>query len=240
MINPISSYKNKVMGKFGSQKENEMFLGKHIDSDQNIDLSTPIELANYVVFDTELTGLNFKKDSIVSLGALKMTGRRINLGDHYYRIVEPRTELTGNSVVIHGITPSEASDWPDIKMILPEFLDFCGNSIIVGHFVSVDLNFINREMKRLYGSHLLNSAVDTFKMYQWIRQMEEKVCAYHGGLSEVTDLVSIAKKYDIPISQAHNALDDAFITAQLLQRFISLLPKFGVKTVRDLMRISGQ
>ncbi|OGW32737.1 MAG: hypothetical protein A2X59_13265 [Nitrospirae bacterium GWC2_42_7] len=240
MINSISTFKQQLIGKLFTPKENGLFLGKHIDSDQNIDLSTPIDQANYVVFDTELTGLNFKNDSIVSLGALKMTGGLINIGDHYYRIVEPRTELTGNSVVIHGITPSEASDWPDIKKILPEFLDFCGNSIIVGHFVSVDLNFINSEMKRLYGYSLQNPAVDTFKMYQWIRQMEEEVCAYHGGLSEVTDLISLAKKYNIPVSQAHNSLDDAFVTAQLLQRFISFLPKFGVKTVRDLMRISRQ
>ena len=48
----------------------------------------------YVVVDTELTGLDEKKDSIVSIGAVRMTGGRIELGDMFYRLVSPRTQLT--------------------------------------------------------------------------------------------------------------------------------------------------
>lgn len=196
-----------------------------------------IEDAEYVVLDTELTGLQPKKDSIVSIGAVKMTGGRILLNDIFYRIVEPRTKLTAESVLIHGITPSEATECPGIEILLPEFLDFCGSRIIVGHFVAIDINFISMEIKRLYGSHLQNASVDTLKLYTWIRQKEEDVCAYHGGLSERTDLRSLAQKYNIPVNISHNALDDAFVAAQVFQRFISFLPKYGIKTVGDLIRI---
>ena len=198
-----------------------------------------IEDAEYVVLDTELTGLKPKKDSIVSIGAVKMTGGRILLNDIFYRVVEPRTKLTAKSVLIHGITPSEANECPGIETLLPEFLNFCGNSIIVGHFVTIDINFINMEIKRLYGSNLQNPSVDTLKLYTWLRQREEKVCAYHGGLSEQTDLRSLAQKYNISVTNSHNALDDAFVAAQVFQRFISFLPKYGVKTVGDLIRIGG-
>ncbi len=192
------------------------------------------------MFDTELTGLQTKKDSIVSLGALKMSGKRIYFGDFFYRIVDPRTELTGRSVVIHGITPSEAIECPSFEILLPEFLDFCGNSILVGHFVNIDINFINVEMKSLYGFGLQNPTIDTSKLYTWMRQKEEEVCAYHGGLSEDLNLFALAKKYNIPVSKAHNALDDAFITAQLFQRFISVLPRYGVKTLKDLLKTARQ
>ena len=199
-----------------------------------------IENAEYVVVDTELTGLQPKKDSIVSIGAVKMFGGKIILGDIFYRIVEPRTKLTGKSVIVHGITPSETTECPGIATLLPEFLDFCGSSLIVGHFVTIDISFINMEMKRLYGSHLKNSFTDTLKLYTWMRKKEKEVCAYHGGLPENTDLYSLAHKYNISVNKSHNALDDAFITAQLFQRFISFLPKFGIKTVGDLLRVGRQ
>ena len=240
MINAFTSYTHNFINKRSSQKGNLPTALKHHNSLEEIDSNTPIDRMHYVVFDTELTGLQTKKDSIVSVGAIKMDGGRILLSDIFYRIVEPRTKLTGKSVLVHEITPSEATKCPGIDKLLPEFLDFCGSSIIVGHFVSLDITFINLEMKRLYGSHLRNPSVDTIKLYTWIRRKEEEVCAYHGGIAEDTNLVSLAKKYGIPVSKAHNALDDAFVTAQLFQRFISLLPKLGIRTIGDLLKIGKQ
>ena len=201
------------------------------------DLDTPIDEARYLVFDTELTGLKLKKDSIVSIGAVKMAGGRIDVGDAYYRLVAPETDLTGQSVVIHGITPSEVSRCPNIDTVLPEFLDFCKDRIIVGHFVSIDLGFINKEMMRLYGSPMKSPAADTFIIYQWLRQSEEDACAYHESKQEDISLSALADKYDIPVSSAHNALDDAFVMARIFQRFISILPEFGVRNLKDLLRI---
>ena len=237
MINAITSYKHLFINKFSGHRGNLLTGIKHDNSAEDIDTTTQIDRAQYVVFDTELTGLQAKKDSIVSIGAIKMGGGRILLSEIFYRIVEPRTKLTGKSVLVHEITPSEATECPGIDKLLPEFLDFCGNSILVGHFVTIDINFINQEMKRLYGSQLRNSSVDTLKLYTWIRRKEEEVCAYHGGIEEDTNLVSLAKKYGIPVNKAHNALDDAFVTAQLFQRFISLMPKFGIRTIGDLLKI---
>jgi DNA polymerase III subunit epsilon len=236
MVQAMSMYRH-IFKKPSPDRELPARVTEYYNSAGNMDLKAPPESAEYVVIDTELTGLQLKKDSIVSIGAIKMTGRKISLGDIFYRVVEPRTELTGRSVVIHGITPSEATECPDIETLLPEFLEFCGNSIITGHFVDMDINFINAEMKRFYGFGLRNPSVDTLKLYTWLRKNEEEVCAYHGGLSESVDLFSLARKYNIPVSKKHNALEDAFITAQLFQRLLSSLPQYGVRTLRDLLSI---
>lgn len=193
--------------------------------------------ADFVVFDTELTGLNPKKDSIVSIGAVRMRGDRIMLGSTFYGLVHPRTALTAESVVIHEITPAEAAGSPEIEALLPEFADFCGNAVLAGHVVSIDLGFVNREMKQLYGKALLNRSVDTRTLYQWVRKKEEDACAFHGGLPESDDLFALAKKYHIPVQQAHNALGDAFVAAQLLQRLLCELPKWGITTLGDLLKI---
>lgn len=202
-----------------------------------VDLRTPMEAASYVVFDTELTGLKPRKDSIVSIGAVRIRGGRILLGDTYYRLVEPRTELTGKSVVIHGITPTEAAAWPGIERILPEFVQFCGDDILVGHMVSLDLEFVNREMKRLFGGPLRNPAIDTAALYGWITKREEKACAYFEACADDRSLVGLARRHGIAVDEAHDALSDAFITAQLFQRFMRGLPRFGIATLGDLLRI---
>lgn len=192
----------------------------------------------FVVFDTELTGLNPKKDSIVSIGAVRMQGNRILLGETFYRLVEPRTPLTAQSIMIHEITPAEASAFPGLDALLPEFLDFCADAVVVGHAVSLDLAFLNREIKQLYGNVLLNPAVDTLRLYQWIRKREEDACAFHDGLPEPYDLFSLAKKYQIPVTQAHHALCDAFVTAQLLQRLLCELRRRDIMKRGELLKIA--
>jgi DNA polymerase-3 subunit epsilon len=201
------------------------------------DLSMPVETARYVVFDTELTGLAVKQDSIVSLGAVSMQGRRIELGRTFYRLVEPRTALRGTSVVVHGITPTEAKEGPSIDKVLPEFLEFCGDSIVVGHVVSIDIAFLNGEMERSLHRRFRNAAVDTLRIHRWLKDRVDDACAFYGGCAETTDLFSLAKEQGIPVAGAHNALNDAFVTAQLFQRLLSMLPRYGIRTVGDLVRI---
>ena len=88
-----------------------------------IDESTLISDVRFVVMDTELTGLDEKKDSIISVGAVRMTGGTINLGDSFYRLVSPGTELNAASVCIHEITPSEVAEQPGIEAALAELLE---------------------------------------------------------------------------------------------------------------------
>jgi DNA polymerase-3 subunit epsilon len=201
-----------------------------------IDEATPITEASYVVVDTELTGLDEKKDSIVSLGAVRMTGGSIGLGDSFYRLVSPRTELTAGSVVIHEIMPSDVLSKPGIEAALDEFLDFCGDAVLVGHFISIDLGFLDREMKRVRGTALPNPAIDTFSIYEWLRKRNRSRDCFATALAGYR-LSDIVRCFDIPVSGAHNALMDAFTTAQLFQRFIPMLLETKVREIGDLLKI---
>ena len=99
----------------------------------------PIGQSRYVVMDTELTGLDVKKDSIVSVGAVAMVGGRIILGETFYEMVSPETALRSESIVVHGIMPSEVVGKPSIGAVLDDFLKFCEGAVVVGHFLSLDL-----------------------------------------------------------------------------------------------------
>lgn len=196
-----------------------------------------ISSASYVVIDAELTGLNERKDSIVSLGAVRMKGGRISLGDVFYRLVKPETALTRDSIVIHGIMPSEVAEEEEIGTVLTEFISFCGDAILVGHCVYIDLAFLDREMKRVLGfSGFENVMVDTAQLYTWMagRRMNQPCFTRR---PRHPYLYELAGCLEIPVAEAHHALQDAFITAQLFQRFLPLLQEEGIKTIGDLARI---
>ncbi len=201
-----------------------------------VDESAPISEARFVVVDTELTGLDEKKDSIVSIGAVRMVGGTIYLGDQFYRLVSPKTELKADSVCIHEITPSDVAEQPGIEAALDEFLDYAGNDVLVGHFISIDLSFLNREMKRLHGCELPNPALDTFSIYEWLRKRQRARDCFSTSITGYR-LYDISKCFYIPVQGAHNAITDAFATAQLFQRFIPYLADAGVKDIGELLRV---
>ena len=215
----------------------ELFKRHGVD-DTCPDPAMPIGESRYVVMDTELTGLDVKRDSIVSIGAVAMQGGRIILGETFYEMISPETALRSESIVIHGIMPSEVVGKPSIDGVLVDFLKFCEGAVVVGHFLSLDLSFLNKEMKRLQGRKFGQPVADTQRMHDWMQDQSRGARGQYDACEENKDLFSLAKKYHVQVSAAHNALMDAFITAQLFQRFLSFLPALGVRTVKDLLRIA--
>lgn len=211
-------------------------LGFNRNRTTGVNKRLPINEARYVVIDTELTGLDERKDSIVSFGAVRMVGGRIDLGSSFYRLINPETELTAQSIVIHQIMPSEVELKPDIDTVLSEFLEFCGTDIIVGHCLAIDLSFINREMKKRSGAELKNGLLDTLALYQALSKRVHNHKIFATPLRDYS-LYGLARHLGIPVSRGHNAMMDAFLTAQVFQRFIPLLLQSGIQEIGDLLRI---
>jgi DNA polymerase-3 subunit epsilon len=204
---------------------------------RRIDLRKRIKDCNFAAFDTELTGLDFKKDSVISIGALKMKGSRIFPGKVFYRLVKPEADLSSESVVVHGITHSDLADAENLQSVLADFIDFIGDSVLIGHFVFIDLNFLNRAMKRFFGFSLRNPVIDTYSIHDWLYENDSRFARHFNGMTLKKDLFSMAKRYGIRVQTAHNALIDAYITAQLFQRFISFLPDCGINTLEELLMV---
>ena len=197
----------------------------------------PLEQIPFAVVDTELTGLDPKRDSVVAIGAVKMSGTRIELGRTFDRLVSPRADFKHESIVVHGITPDDVAAKPRLDIVAAELLEFCGDRILVGHFFSIDLGFLGREAPAVRSADLHRRAVDTVRIHAWVEQQRHRHAGGYTVPEGALNLVSLALSHGIRVGGAHNALTDAFITAQLLQRQLRLLPGLGVRTLGDLLRV---
>jgi DNA polymerase-3 subunit epsilon len=128
------------------------------------------------------------------------------------------------------------AEQPSIDTALGSLLDFCGNDVLLGHFVGIDLAFLNREMKRIGTRDMSNPALDTFSMYEWLRKRSKSRECFASPLVGYR-LYEIAKCFGVPVGSAHNALMDAYMTAQLFQRFLPLMADAGIRDIGDLLRI---
>lgn len=192
-----------------------------------------------MVFDTELTGLDERSDAIVSIGAVRMTGGRIDLGDSFYRLVKPKNGLTGKSIVIHGIMPSEVETERDIATALTEFARYCGNDPVVGYCVDIDLAFLKREASRVSLPPIANQSIDVVPLCEWLKSRG----IAPGGSDALPSryrLHDMARVLGISANGAHNALIDAYVTAQVFQRLLYSAAASGIESLGGLIRAAGK
>jgi DNA polymerase-3 subunit epsilon len=202
-----------------------------------ISLDSAIRDCPFVSFDMEMSGLNHKKDFIVSIGAIKMTGSRIHAGNVFYRLVKPEGPLHPDNVVLHELTPDDLASADDCSNVLSDFMEFMSDSVLVGHFVHFDLRFINAALKKHFHAKLKNPAIDTHDLHLWLHQNSSEFKRHYRGGSTKKDLFTIAEHYGVSVNVSHDALNDAFIAAQLFQRFIFFLELSGIVALRDLIDI---
>lgn len=214
------------------------WLAHQQDIKKNFFPKLPIGQADFVAFDTELTGLDFKRDSIISIGAVKLNGTSILPSETFYRLIKPECELKRKSVVVHELTHTDLECADDLLDVVRDFVEFAGSAVLMGHFVHIDLNFVNKVLKQNYGVSLNNNAVDTATLHDWLYENDSRFARHYQGMTVQSDLISMAKKYGVPVGKAHNAFSDAYMTAQLFQRFVPFLPECGIKTLKDLLKVA--
>jgi DNA polymerase-3 subunit epsilon len=199
-----------------------------------IDENMAITQANYVVIDIKLTGLDEERDSILSVGAILMSGGRIELGETFYRVMAADADTTDLHVPAPGVAQTRLLPEPDLAPVLSEFLAVSGHDILTGHLVSTELAFLKNEVKRFLGMEVMNPVIDTYQLYHWTKKHEASGAFY---TPRDVKLYEVASKLGVAVSSHHDSMNDAFITAQVFQRLMPMLIRAGVRTVGELLRI---
>ncbi|MGE4298337.1 MAG: PolC-type DNA polymerase III [Desulfovibrionaceae bacterium] len=194
----------------------------------------PLTDYTFVVADTELTGLDPRADAIVSIGAVRVRGMRVDMADTYYSLVCPDRSLPKLSTLIHRITPQEVCAAPGMAEVLPGFVEYLGDSLLVGHHVGLDVTFLNRAARRVLGAGLYTPCLDTLRLAQ-VYQAELWEDYYDQfNLNVSYNLGHLARQYGLPLFAQHNALQDALQTAYLFLFLVRKLHRGGIHTLRDL------
>ncbi|NCC26460.1 MAG: 3'-5' exonuclease [Deltaproteobacteria bacterium] len=208
-------------------------LAANADYFDTFDQNIPLAECEFTVVDTELTGLNPHVDEIVSIGAVRIRGLRIEMGDCFYSLVHPRV-MTKTSILIHHITPDEVLNSPRLFKVLPEFIDYAGRSLLVGHHIGLDVSFLGLACRKIYNAPLPNHCLDTMRLAQvYEADLWENYYDQY-DLNVSYNLADLTHRYDLPVFDHHNALEDALQTAYLFLFLVKKLKKGGIVTLRDL------
>lgn len=165
---------------------------------------------NVVVLDVETTGFNFSKnDRVVEVAAIKLDSTLKEL-DRFETLLNPKRDLGPQH--IHGIQASWLVEAPEFREISNALLAFLDGSIVVGHNVDFDLNFIEAEFKRIGFNdfNLRAHAIDTLKLSKSLL-----------GSSQSCKLSDLATLFDLAHETAHNAISDAAVTAEILRILVN-------------------
>lgn len=174
----------------------------------------------FVVFDIETTGLSSKNDEITEIGAVKIKNNIII--DSFSTLINPEKNIPEKIVELTGITNDMVKDKPTIATVLPEFLNFIGNSPVVAHNADFDTGFIRDKANR-YSMNFNNTTIDTLKL---ARALLPNLKRHR--------LNVIAKELNISLENHHRAVDDAKATAEMFIKFIEMMKERNIVSLKDI------
>ena len=169
----------------------------------------------YVVFDIETTGFSSKNDKIIEIGAVKLKDGEIV--DSFSTFVDPKVNIPYKITELTSITQNMVNGQPTIDEVLPKFMEFVGDSVLVAHNAAFDVGFIKKNLMDM-GKTLKNPVMDTVPLARYLYPDLKKV-----------KLNLVAKHLGISLENHHRAVDDAKATAEIL--------KFSFKKMKEEMDI---
>lgn len=202
--------------------------------DDAVDPAARLDRLRYVVFDTEFTSLEQRTNRLLSVGALAMQGASIHIGEQFYAEMNPGIVVPGASAVVHRLRTDDLAQAQAPRPVLEEFLQFCAGAVLVGHCVHYDVDIVRKELAA-FGCDWRPGSVDTANIHRWLetRRRHYPVEAFDERTIR-TDLAGVATHYEVTFEEAHHALADAYVTAQVWQRELAALAVHGVHTWRQL------
>ena len=173
-------------------------------------------IGNYVLFDLETTGISCHSDDIIEISALRVRNGQVT--ESFSSLVNPGRPIPWAASRVNNITDDLVAGEPTMEEILPKFLDFVGEDVLVGHNIAkFDLNFLYRDSMIRFGLLPGNDYVDTLL---FARQSLPGLQSYA--------LTALAEHYGLTTQGAHRALNDCRMNQQVFE-LLAREPKREVK-----------
>lgn len=169
----------------------------------------------YVILSTETTGLNPKKDVVLSFGALAVVNDVVKIGDNFEVVILQYKYLHDNGLSNEFLIESKLPKLTEYQA-MQNLVEYIENAVLVGHRIHFDIELINEALEKMDCGKLKNEALDIEIMHQKLMDITNKSFS-------IEDLV---KHYKLPLSEKASASDDAYAIALL---FLKLKTRLGFK-----------
>lgn len=169
----------------------------------------------YVILSTETTGLNPKKDVILSFGAFAVVNDIIKIGDNFEAVILQYKYLHDNGLSNEFLIESKLPKLTEYQAI-QNLVEYIGNAVLVGHRIHFDIELINEALEKMECGKLKNEALDIEIMHQKLMDVTNKSFS-------IDDLI---KHYKLPLNEKSSASDDAYAIALL---FLKFKTRLGIK-----------
>ncbi len=219
---------DKIKGKYkakGEELDFKVIYGVEaylVDDVKNIVINSKGQSLSdtYVVFDLETTGFSASYDKIIEIGAVKIQNGEII--DRFSSFVNPKIPIPYRIEQVTNINDSMVVNADTIDIVLPKFIDFCGDAIMVAHNAEFDMSFILKNSRDL-GIEKDYTVVDTVLLARFILPSMARY-----------KLDNVAKALGVVLKNHHRAVEDAECTAQIYVKFIEMLKGMDINDLDAL------
>ena len=167
----------------------------------------PPPQGEWVALDCETTGLDVRRDAIVSIGAVRIVGNRLLTSERLELLVRPDRALDAASVRIHQLRERDLAQGIDPEQAMRCLLEFIGSRPLVGYFLQFDVAMLNREIWRLLGVRLPQRKIEVSSMYYDFKN--QQLPAHERGGTIDLRFATMMNDLRLPLWEAHDALSDA-------------------------------
>lgn len=181
----------------------------------------------FVALDLETTGLDSRRDAVVSLAAIPFVDRMPQPGLRTF--VNPGRPIPAVATRIHGLTDASVADGPTIAEVLPRLAAACAGRVVVGYAIDFDLAVLARAARAAALPPLRNPVLDT----------RELAAALYPSRPETT-LEALADRLGVPVVGRHTAAGDAIVAGAILLRMLRDFDAEGIRTLADLLWLQRQ
>jgi DNA polymerase-3 subunit epsilon len=186
-----------------------------------------LEATRWVVVDVESSGLDLRRDRLISIGAVSVHGVALPMADSFEVVLRQEQVSRTDNILVHGIGGTAQREGVSAADGLLRFLAYAGNSPVAAFHAAFDTIMIGRALREHLGLKWTPSVID----------LADLMPALFPRVANCRHLDDWLAHFGIDHYARHQALSDAYSTAQLLQVALPMARAQGLDTVAALRRL---
>lgn len=234
-INEINQFFRQIAGRFGSNiyaglqglstpQQMAFLRALQKEARQNNCLDTPLNKLKVVVFDLETTGFYPEKgDQVISIGAIRMTGYRLEEEDTFYSLLKTDFPLSTEISALTNIQNDDLQRAPIALNVVIQFFKYIKSDLLVAHHSKHEKAFMQKLSRDLLRTRFEHRIVDTSFLIRLSKPFMKSWC-----------LEDVCQESGIEVQNRHHALGDAITTAKVWSRYLQEAEVKGFKNLKEI------